>query len=477
MKKSKLIQFLKILKREELKKFSEFLNSPFFNNDQLVVDLWNYLKPFYPAFDDEIALDKNMVYSALFPKAPFDGKQLSYLMNYLLKHGESFLQIQLFLGDESVKGYFLLRQYYNRDHNKHFQTAFNKSEKKILTDSKETLESHYYHHLFAQLQDDFLISKTLRRGNNPFLVKAHDHLDQYYFTNKIMYCCEMLNRRQIYSTDYNFQVNLLDEVENYLIQNQETLNPLLKIYFQIFLFLKEPENEEHFIKFREVLYLNQEKINDKELEAIYLHSINYSLRKIRNGKDEYIEIALETYQKGIENRILFEGNILPYKTFLNTYRQAVKLERYDWTEKFVHTYYKYLPSQTQKDAFHYSLADLYFQKAEYHKVLENVHQVQLGDMQYSLGARIIFIKTYYELDEIDPLLSLLASFTIFLKRNKNISEDWKRACLNFCSMVNKLVKLKPKKIESLRSEINSINPVVEKKWLSEKLKEQEVILA
>ena len=474
MKKSKLIQFLKSFSKEETRQFSDFLNSPFFNKDKNVLGLWEDLKKYAPEYDTD-DLQKEVIYKRLFPNQAFDGKKLGYLMNYLLKQGESFLQVQSLQNDEARKNYYLLKHFNERDLVTHFQTATNKIEKKGLGKAKENANTYNDKRLFAELQDDFLITKTLRKEDNPFLKEAHDHLDQFYFINKIIYCCEMLTRKQIYSTNYDFDITLLDEVESHLYQ-AKNLPPLLSIYFQIYLMLKEPNQGQHFDKFNEELNRNESNINEKELTYIYRQSINYSARKIRKGEGRFIKIALDTYIKGIENRILFENNILPYQTFINTNTSAIRLEKYDWTETFIHKYYKFLPAHTQRDAFHYSLANLYFQKSEYDKVLENVSQVKLGDMHYSLGARAIFIKTYFELDEVDALLSLLASFTIFLKRNKNISEAWKKIFLNFCQLVNKLIKLKPHKIEKLRKEIETVQPIIDKKWLLEKLKEQEAIL-
>ena len=475
MKKSKLIQLLNSLKKEELPQFSDFLASPYFNRDENVTKLWNYIKNYYPDFPEEY-IKKEVVFANLYPQETFDGKRLAYLMNYLLKQGESYFQIKALQDDQPRKEYYLLRQFYQRDLNKHFLANYKKVERKLLDVEKENLDTYYYNQYFYQLQDEFQINKTLRKKDNPNLKLAHDHLDQFYFINKIMYCCEMLNRKQIYSTDYGQNIALLNEIEDHLNKSQP-LSPLLNTFFKMFLLLKEPSNDNHFHEFNEELQKNEHRISKAELATFYLNSINYSIRKIRNGQDQYLEIALNTFMKGIENRVLFENDVLPYKTFLNTYSFALRLGKYNWVEKFINEYYKFLPVETQKDAFHYSLSDLYFQKKDYDKVLDNVNKVDLKEMAYSLGARAVMIKTYYELDEMDPLLSLLASFTIYLKRNRNISDNFKKAFLNFCQLVNKLLKIKPHKIERLELEMKETQPLIDRKWLVEKLEEQAAILS
>ncbi len=468
MKKSKLIGFLKSLEKEELRQFNDFIASPYFNKSKEVQSLWQYLKPHHPSFPEE-AIDKETVFAALFPDVDFEKKKLSYLMNYLLKLGEEFLRIQYFQEHELRNYDALLKQFSRRNLTKHFQGAYQKLTKTTLPDLKESIDNYFYKYLIAEQYSDYITNLHGRKYDNPYLQQTHDLFDQFYYINKIKYCCEMMNRSQIYSTSYN--ITFVKEVEE-ILNNSKELPPLLDLYFHIFLFLKNAEDEFHFFNFSETLAEKEDKISKAELRDIYIHPINYSLRKMRNGKEQFTEIALNFYNKGIENRALFIKEVLPYATYVNTYRLALKLEKFDWTEEFIYKYHKDLAEATQKDALHYGLADLYFQKREFREVLANINQMQFGDIEYFLGARLLLLKAYYELDEIDAFLSLLASFTMFLKRNKNISLSLKKACLNFCQVLNKVIKRNPKKLQKIKEEINTIQPLVQKEWLMEKLEEQ-----
>ena len=86
-------------------------------------------------------------------------------------------------------------------------------------------------------------------------------------------------------------------------------------------------------------------------------------------------------------------------------------------------------------------------------------------MNYYLGARVILAKIYYETEAIEPLLSLLAAFTIFLKRNKLISADLKQTFLNFCDILFQAVRGKRRHWKKLGEKIRTTRLLTDRNWL------------
>ncbi|MEM1119719.1 MAG: hypothetical protein AAGJ18_04685, partial [Bacteroidota bacterium] len=92
-------------------------------------------------------------------------------------------------------------------------------------------------------------------------------------------------------------------------------------------------------------------------------------------------------------------------------------------------------------------------------------QVQYSDIFYNLGAKTMLIKIYVETDEKEALLSLIASFTIYLKRNKKIASNIKQTYLNFTSLIYKILKAKPYQLATIREEIRTIPLLTDRRWL------------
>ena len=78
-------------------------------------------------------------------------------------------------------------------------------------------------------------------------------------------------------------------------------------------------------------------------------------------------------------------------------------------------------------------------------------------------------KIYYETNEENALLSLLAAFTVFLKRNKNISADLKKTYLNFCHFLFQIIRKKKKHLPKLREEIRITKLLTDRAWLLKEL--------
>ena len=75
------------------------------------------------------------------------------------------------------------------------------------------------------------------------------------------------------------------------------------------------------------------------------------------------------------------------------------------------------------------------------------------------------IKTYYEFDAIEALLSMLASFSTYLRRNNKISLPLKKTYLNFCNLLHQIMRNNPKKREQVKADIQQVQPLAERAWL------------
>src|SRR4030095_8501515 len=92
MQKSLLIKLMKSLNEDELRRFEEFLNSPFYNKSRKVIELYKYLKKFRPDYTDA-ALEKEKVFRALYKGKKYNNSVLNNLIHELNFLGDKFLEI------------------------------------------------------------------------------------------------------------------------------------------------------------------------------------------------------------------------------------------------------------------------------------------------------------------------------------------------------------------------------------------------
>jgi len=460
MEKSKLLVLLSTFSTAEWRKFGEFLESPYFNKNENVKKLYCFIKNNH----SKLALNKKDAFKAAFPSEIYEDNRLGYVMNSLLNLAEQFLSVEHLFKHENQLRRKVLTEYSKRKLEKHFDFLLHKSLKEL---EKTPLDTEWLldRFQFSEIKLAHFTDKKVRRFD-PSIKEAHEALNDYYYVKLLKSSCSLLNWEVVVSGDFSLSElskKIIHELKNVIQPN----SPLLEIYLKIFQSFSEESQDSsvHFKELRKLMKNYEHIIAKDEMQEIYLYAINFCARKIRKGEHEYTSLMLDIYYKGIKSGVLFENNHLSHWTYTNVVKLGLMQKKFEWTEKFIHQHKTDLAPKFYSDAFYFNLADLYFHKGFFGEVLTELNKLQFSDTYYKLGSRMIQIKTYYETGEMETLLSLLASFTIFLKRDKNISSGHKNTCLNFCRLLHQILKDKQKKRDKLLEDIKTTQPLAERAWL------------
>ena len=121
----KLISLLASFSRIELNRFKKYLNSPFFNENELLSRLFNTIVPFIVSNEFNTQHfqnipDKPFFWKKLYPNTPFDDAQMRRLSSELLKMAYGFLTHNSLKVDIIQEQIYLLSSLSQRKLNKHF---------------------------------------------------------------------------------------------------------------------------------------------------------------------------------------------------------------------------------------------------------------------------------------------------------------------------------------------------------------------
>ncbi len=468
---SKLGQLLLTFNTSDWKRFLTFIDSPYFNTNSDVTNLGRSIH----ALRMNDSLTKAEVYEHCFPGQSFDSRRMGTLMNYLLKLAEQFLSVEKFLEDdfESLKDQ--LWELSDRKLSKHYDFLLRKLEKQ-LNEEKPKISSDHLSKQFrlAEVKLFHFSNQQVRRGD-PIMQEVYQKLNLYYYSKILQYTCALISWQLVVSGKFELSKVTTNLIED--LHNAPPQHPLVLIYLSVYkaIVTGEEENGRHFQDL--LAYLEQYKndIEHEELKEIYLYAINFCARKIRKGENTYSSIVLSLYEEGIRNKYLHTSGYLSHWTYTNVVKMGLLQERYDWVEQFINRYKGELQPEFYEDAFHFNLAELYFTKGLYNEVLDHIQHLSFSDPYYNLGTRMIMIKTFYELDEEESLLARLASFTIYLKRDTNLSSTYQQTCLNFCKLLHQILRVNSdQKKEKLIQEIEQTKPLAERNWLLTTLKAQKI---
>lgn len=461
MKKAKVIRLLRSLSLSEMDALEQFLSSPYYNQDMEVVRLFEVLKRFYPAFDAP-ELNKSLLFRQVFPKQPYDDKQLRYLMSDLNKLAEQFLGVQEMERDPYRPMLARLERLSAKGLDKGYRQVVRNLKKELENPKVDSSEYFLTRLQWSELRERHFQRQRLRKFD-PSIQQAAENLDRYYFLHRLKLACAMLDRQTIVQADY--ELNLSAAWIRHLEEQSFFNEPIIQVYYAIFQALLNEEEERHFVTLKNFLEEKAFSLASRDLKDIYLFAINYCARKIRQGRERYVTEALSLYRSGIESEVLIDEGVLSPWTFTNVVKLSLRLQHYEWIEGFIRDYAPKLPEDFRDNALHYNLAELYYYTDRFEEAQEHLNQVVFSDLNYYLGARVMLAKIYFETDQEEPLLSLVSSFTIFLKRNKKVSTELKHTYLNFCRLLFQIVRRSPSRMKQLKEEIRSTELLTDRKWL------------
>lgn len=469
MQTSKLGQLLQTFNTTDWKNFVAFIESPYFNNNEEVVALGHFLHTLQP----DLELSKEEVFTRCYSARRFDAQRMGYLMNYLLKLAEQFLAIERFCKDEFQSARYTLLELSEKKLQKHYEFLKRKVDK-ALAEKPDASKVSMQRFQFAEIEMIHFSNQKVRRFD-PSMQKVYDGLNNYYYIQILKYACALLSWELVVKGNFNVSV-ITDRMVNALLEDPP-VSPIIRIYLSIYKTIRtqDTEGENYFDDLLGFIDSYEQEIHKDEMSEIYTYAINFGVRKIRSGRENYTSKVLDLYRRAIDRHYLFSGGYLSHWTYTNVVKLALLQDRYEWAEAFIQDYKKYLGPKFYEDAFHFNLADLYFSRMRYNEVLGQLQHLSFSDPYYNLGSRMILIKTFYELDQMESVLSYLASFTIYLKRNKGMSHTYQQTCLNFCKLLHQILKVKSEgKKEKLIYQVEQTNPLAERNWLLATLKAQKI---
>ncbi|MCH2045899.1 MAG: hypothetical protein MK212_17405 [Saprospiraceae bacterium] len=476
MKDSKLIILLKKYSLRKLNKFQEYTASPFFNKRPTLVKLCAYLLRLAPNFEDNYRLRKETIYKHIFPDKAFDKTAFNRLMSQLLSLFENFLVDYAWRDKTLDRQLLLLEELRLTKMDKHYQSVERKYHK-LIDESplEENYNAHIRHLFHKELNNKFITQGGRQYDHN--LQQSSDFLDIYFLVEKLKIACDMANRNRVIKANYT--CGLINELLQHLKQKEYSQTPIIQIYSSILQMQTQssPEDEQYYIKLKNLLAEYALEFNKSELLSIYDYVLNFTIGQINKGQAHYYGESFSHYKFLVKNKIIFVDGYLPAWDYKNIVTTGLRLREFEWTKQFIEDYHIYLPPDVRKNAYIYNSAAYYLEVGNHTLALRTLYNVEFTDATYQFGAKIIQLKAYYELDESEALFSLISAFNNLLRRKK-ISEYWKQANLNCVKLCKRLFTLKEKKdyitnekfqieCNKLSLELKNTSPLTNKPWLEE----------
>jgi len=468
MYKSKLVAVFYALSRAQQRQVRKLVQSPYFNKREDIIDLCTLM--YQTPLENRTALRKEKVFPKIFGKQPFDVDQLDYTMSFLLKAIEEYLIHQEQTANKTSNQIALMKAYRKLGLQKHFNQAEARAHR--LQKKNQLRDSYYYQHDFEIEIEQYHFLAEQQRNTSKNLQEVSAKLDLTFLIQKLKDACQLLAHQAVYKQKYDF--GLLHAILPYIEENKQLLDdhPSIALYYYYYQAATHNEDESYFQAFKAVFLESTQVFESKELEDVYTMALNYCVRKVNVGQARYLEELFELYDAGLRLEILMEdGSLNPFK-FNNIAKLALRLDKVDWTARFIEEYKSYVDQKYHDTYVHNAYSMLYFAQGKYEKTMTRLQQVNYKELFIALDARLLLTKVYYHLDEFMVLESHINSFKVFLRR-KDILAYHREVYKNFINAVQRLITLAPfdkAGHKKLREDIQNTQKIAEKQWLLEQLR-------
>ena len=475
MQNTKLISLLQTFDKEELKRFTDYVQSPYFNKREAPVLLLKVLLPLYPTFEN---LKWEKVFIKAFPeKSKFSETYLRNVLSDLCAMAEDFLGQEFTRSSPVFIGNIVLKLLYKRQ----FKIA-----EVYLARFKTSLQKNpdiypgaysmwrYYYELkiaFHDMQEHRLLRCEALQDLTTILKNESLH--------NLLECYSQIYTRQLAYYQYEYDTDFLNRFMDIILPEDFKKEPQIAIsYYKLLL------QTQHTWQAWYNLYdcLKQNKANLVDVFIFHSNTVLVNFISQQEGRDtEMPSGILEKHFDMLEEISAFlEKNKEPYSgyCFQNIVLTGIALKGVEWAKQYIHDNSPKLPDNVREGLTAYCLARIYFYLGDFTETIAILNAISPFHRLYYFLAKSLMLLAYFEKDDYDAFLTTLDAFKHTLKNHPELAQAYQSPFTNMNAILLKLYKLKNKYSQKNMLKIKELlqNPdlnLSSRKWAVKKLREIE----
>lgn len=420
---SRLITILRHIDKKEYRKINDLVNSPYFNKNQEVVQLYEYLRKLAPEFKPE-KLIKEDVFQKAFPNKKITPARQNKLMFAL----RELLEIHLTIDYVDKRPHFMTKYLSEQ----YISMNMDDYALKILNDTVDFLskqpESTEIFTLINMHQFDAINLKSFayKEENIQNIQGFIKDLDKIYMLRKMHY--EII--LTIISTEYNLQIEQqgMDAIWE-IYRNAQHDSRLLDTVAAVAEKFKKPYTLDAYYQLKEIILANIDRFHPIEqkfcfgwLATFFTFVTRYTESNRKETDVEYLNL----YKIGFQKNYLLHHKIST-ALFLNPFIVAGVLGDIEWCQHMMSNYVDYVYDTDKPNVAFFTNVYLNFVLENDDKVVELMHH---KTMPYHKSSSHQLLKFYlllslFRLKKFDELYALTDNMRVFLYRQKNMNVSYR----------------------------------------------------
>lgn len=475
MEKTTLIKILKTLSQKEFKEFGEYVNSPFFNKNESLKKLYDYLKKQYPSFDPE-KVQKEVVHKKIFPGANYNDDFMRMLIFNMNKLSEDYLAYLRMVSS----GFEMKRMLAFELNERKLDKSFEKLMKKTMSELDKTTrkngdwyrDKYYFQNENVSFLRRMYINQFEKFLKEAPLVNLHEEFTAYYLITVLKLHTFMLNIKKIYKFDKD--VASFEKVIDTLDEKFLKKTPLIEIYFNLTMLL-HTDKEEFLFKAKKKFFDSEDKITPYDMLDILINMQNFCSRRLRRGEIKFARELFDLYKLEVEKDLYHHYGYLHDILYKNSIEIGFQLGEIDWVKKFAEKYKNNLHPDVKDDVYAFGKAFIEFSEGNYEPALEYLAKIKLYDIHTKIEVKELTAKIYFEMKMEDMLYSLTDTFRHLIANSKLLTGNRKTANANFIKYIKRLYKINihptSGDLAEIRQMVKKVELLENRMWLNRKIDE------
>lgn len=466
---------MKTFSPSEIKKFSDFVHSPFFNKNKNVRRLSDVIIKFYPGFKSDL-LNEEKIFKEVFADEKFDYFKIKNLSSDLYSLGLNFLKLTPNPSTEFTPDYNLIVQLRRRKlFNLHGKLV--KSLEKAFSGKQVKDDAFLYDHYLVSKESQF-VDLFEKPSSISGIVNEFESFFEYLINNLLLYYNLLIHISK--ENNIKLDIKMMKEVADYLEQGPVSGHPVTLSY-QYLILLKIKNKEEYYFKLKEHYFKNFEHMTEYYAYTVHMYMFGYCADQYNFAGDRrFIREGYELYKHSYLHNRVTSGELL-YPDFVNYIKIFVRAGDISLARKFIADYSPQLPAEQLDNCLNYSNAYISHYEGDYGKALKLISMVSFPLAILKVQARIMQVQLNFQLGYYEETRSLIDSFKKTFIKEAVISEDFKESILSFLKLTVNLINLNQETDKKKRfTEAKRLLEIVEKNqmnhfgikfWLEDRLNE------
>lgn len=481
---SKAIDIYNTFTKEELKKLSDYIRSPYHNRNKHLIMLVDALAMSHSqtslSYDDKVFKD-------IFSPIHTNSNNVKKLLSNFLELERQFLAQQRFDSKLFMKRIFLCKELDDRNLNSFFH-----SELKLLEDyelpanandinsrQKASIDTLVIHHNLSNIKQlnfvDHFFNRSLHNSLYflELIIKDFGNVASLRSTNCVP---DKLSVAELFL--YNFDSN---KFKNDLSKNGIPV-PLFDFILNLINMIKFPKMDSYYFEAKEIFFnsfRNVTNINHEYVFSCISIFMTHSVKQSEMGVEKFIKepFMICKLNAMLIRRFYFEDYVFNSDNFLFHVWHSLPLDP-DWTEWFIYVFICKLPASDRLNIWNTSFALLEFKRKNFQKCLEyssKINSHTIGELAMA-QLKICIFQSYYELELFDSAISHVDAFKHYLNRTTILNDYYKIKYLELINYCHQLLNIRlcvvtqdVNKTIHLKKKIEESSILFDKCWFIEKI--------